>query len=172
MTDETLFAPRGRRLMLGLLLAVAVACVWVWVSNDRETSRFDQAMDRFEAPREWTVVAQSRQPARKVCLSEGGCPSAWTRWTVPGPVAPLDLDALLDRAGWDMSLDENCPGSGAVRLVGGLNPRNCGAHGQADGYRVTVTQHVLPDSGLVEVVVRLESREDRSWVPNPFSSSQ
>lgn len=145
-------AARGRLLLVGLVSCLALACVWVWATNARETSRFQDVVTQFEPPPEWLLLEESQEPARKVCLGDVGCPSARLRWELPRTLTPAELRTLFDRADWRLELDDECG------PVPGVVPRAwaCDAHGTVAGYRVRVSQRPAGRSGRPEVSLVLE----------------
>jgi len=131
----------------GVLVLAGLGWAWAASSGQSEEDELVAVVDQFRAPQTWEVLVDDLEPARLLCLGGNACPSARKDWSVPDPLGPQDLQALIDQAGWDMQVEGDCQPKTNTSSVVGV----CDAHGVVDGMGVSVIQNLGADQPGAQV---------------------
>lgn len=95
-------------------LLVALVCLWAGAflylksTQDRATKEMVAVADRLSVPGTWQLTSQDVVGDKLICLDHEPCPSLYRTWQADRELAVEDLQDLAERAGWDMSLDDEC----------------------------------------------------------------
>lgn len=129
-----------RRSKRTVLLLAAASLGGVGCSG-ASTDEVEAALAAFEAPGDW-IAAET--VVRGTGCFDVDCPLATTRWEVPAPPSPAELEQLLTDAGWeDVTVEGDCTPEPSAT---GPFPV-CEAAGDAGGHPVRVGVSGPVDTG-------------------------
>lgn len=137
--------------MMSLTLAGAVVMVTGFVFTE-DSSEMEALSSQFSMSENFTQIMDQKTPPRKICLGANPCPSFQGAWKADGELSNSELQAHIDRAGFEAEVSGNCQIRSEQNLEA-FSP--CGAQGKAGKFEVRVKVLVDEQSDTTQVNVFL-----------------
>jgi|GEM_PF-2163538 len=112
--------------------------------------------DQFNPPSSWKLVTSKIEPKRLQCI-DVECPSVWKVWDTGSPVTHTELEALLQRSGWNLSISGDCIFDNPNTY--GNNNEICSAKGDIGQYELDISVSVSNPAGNNQIRLNIMKKE-------------